>query len=56
MVEIERDDGGPPDGGLPNDAITVPPKMCIPGVSAWIEQRSLVASLKINACDTVGLV
>jgi len=55
MIEIQCDGGRSPDRGLPNDAITVPTKMCIPVVYAWVKQLNQGASLKIDACNAVGL-
>jgi hypothetical protein len=55
MIQIEGSNARPADWCLTHYAITIPPKMFIPGVGTWVKQRNLVASIRVNAFDAVGL-
>jgi hypothetical protein len=55
MIQIEGSNARPADWCLTHYAITIPTKMFIPGVGTRVKQRNLVASIRVNDFDAVGL-
>ena len=56
MVELKHRDCSATRGGLADDALTIPAKMCAPAVRPWIEQRCFVPSFWVNRGNAIRLV
>jgi hypothetical protein len=56
MIEMQCSNGRSADRRLTDKRIAVPTKMHLPMVRAWMKQRHLLASIRIEDFNAVGLV
>jgi hypothetical protein len=56
IIEMQCSNGRSADRRLTDKVITVPTKMHLPIVRAWMKQRHLIASIRIEGFNAVSLV
>ena len=56
MIEMQYSNGRSADWRLTDKVMTVPTKMHLPIVRAWMKRRHLIASIRIESFHAVGLV
>ena len=56
MIQVQCGNGRPPNRCVTDDAVTVPTKMCMPVVCAWVKQVNLAARIRVDAFNAVGLM